>query len=883
MRRTKRNVSPFLRWVLCAAALAVAGASLAQEQSGTIEGRVRSPASGGELPRVTVQDDSGFMRQVIADEQGFYRLPAVPPGLYAVTVECEGFSPITRTAVSVAVGSRRRVDFDLSSRVLEETIEVSGEAPAISMAQSDTSVVIGQDWFESLPTARDFTSIVSQTAAAQDEADLLGGISIDGASGAENRFYVDGTDTTHLLNGTSKKTLITDFLDEVQVKAAGYNAEFGGSTGGVISAITRSGTNQLKGGVHAYYEKSDLPIDRRRDSGGSDGRRLNLEQSPGGSYFSEVLTDDTDEWDYVEPGFSLGGPLARDRAWFFVGYSPVFRRWTRRPSFPQDGGLVRSFEQKQELDYGTANLTASLGQLFLKLSYNTSDQTQRGSLPGVNGDGPGESLSSSDPDAYDIDTDNPNESYSLNVDWLATANFSVNLRAGHFEFDTRASGFYTGDWHTFVGDPVASFPGFPPELAAPRASPRAEGTAFDFFERDVLNAEVTFFTRWLGEHEIKLGGSIERIGNRVLDGYVNTRVLFYWDRSFANLDGERVRGTYGTLRVLQIATQGEVEAENSALFLQDSWRPTDRLTLNLGIRAEKERIPSFADNPSIPETAIAFDFDDKLAPRLGFAYDLKGDGRWKLFGSYGVFYDNTKLEMPRGLFGGAKWVDWFFGLETFDWPSLVESCKIERNSIAAPPPAGCGEDFLFAVDRRFPANDPANPTIDPNLEPFESTEISLGLEYLMTPRTLVGLRYVHKEIVQTIEDVGVLDRELGAEVFFIANPGEGVAQRILGPTFPAQPEAVRDYDAVTLWLRKNFDGRWALNASYTYSELRGNYSGLASSDEDGRLSPNVNRFFDGLPSSFDASGSGRPVFGELATDRPHQFKAQLIYHAPWGA
>jgi len=364
----------------------------------------------------------------------------------------------------------------------------------------------------------------------------------------------------------------------------------------------------------------------------------------------------------------------------------------------------------------------------------------------------------------------------------------------------------------------------------------------------------------------------------VLNGYTNTRLLFYWGVPRTDLEGVSRTGAYGHYRVLQIATQGEVSSENNALFLQDSWRPSARLTLNLGVRAERERIPSYSPRADIPATAIDFGWGDKIAPRLGFAYDVKGDGRFKLYGSYGTFYDTTKLEMPRAAFGGDNWVDWYFGLDTFDWESIAATCRIETNAITAGPPPGCPGEFLFAADQRQPANDPNNPVIDPDLKPLESTEISLGAERRVGRDITVGVRYVHKQLERTVEDVGKVVPGVG-EVFFIANPGEGIARDVLGPGFPDQPKARRDYDALTVTFRKDVSDHWGLNASYTYSRLYGNYSGLVSSDEDGRLAPNVTRFFDSLASSFDAAGNA--VFGHLATDRPHQLKVQLIYTAPW--
>lgn len=863
-----------LGFVLALAVLLMGVPVFAQEQTGAIQGTV-TDSDGGVLPGTTVTiSGDGYTNVTVTNANGFYRLPAVPPGNYTVAAELDSFQVSDYEDVKVSLGSRLALDFKLYPDTVKEVIEVTAEAPIISLTSSDTSAVISQEWVENLPTGRDFTSVVSQVAGASDEGDLLGGISIDGASGAENRFIVDGMDTTNLQDGTSEKTLITDFLEEVQVKASGYNAEFGGSTGGVISAVTKSGTNQFKGEVHAYFEEEGLLIDEREFRGGGRNRTLQRNPTTGSP---EYASFDADDFSRTETGFSIGGPIYKDNVWFFAGYSPTTVEDDRAVTFLSDGSSG-SFNRQFDNDYISANVTASLGPVFLKLSGNISDQERDNILPSLNGTG------SSDPDSYNVDRNSPNESFSLNADWLVSSNTSLNLRGGHFEYDTQDSGFYTGVWYGFSTAsalPQDIFPDFPSANVRPLGSltPSNSGTAFDLFERDFITGDASFyFDGFGGEHEIKVGGLVEDIRNEVLDGYTNTRLLFYWGRTRTDLSGVARTGTFGHYRVLQIATQGEVEATNNALFIQDSWRPNGRLTVNLGIRAEKERIPSFAADSNIPSTAIGFDYDDKIAPRLGFAYDLKGDGRWKLYGSAGVFYDNTKLEMPRGSFGGDKWVDYFYGLETFDWQSITASCRITENSIESRP-TGCPGEFLFAADRRFPSNDPDNSTIDPNLKPLESNEITLGVEHMLTPKIAIGARYVRKELERTIEDVGVAVPGVG-EVFFIANPGEGVAENILGPGFPNQPKAVREYDGLTLTFRKNFSDNWGLNASYTYSKLYGNYSGLASSDEDGRLSPNVNRFFDGLQSSFDANG--RPVFGRLGSDRPHQFKAQFIYETPWG-
>ncbi len=857
----------------------IAPVTFAQETSGSVEGTVNGP-DGNALPGVTVTlTGDGFPtgQPAQTNERGRFRYPAVPPGNYTLQASLDGFADAQVSAFRVNLGSELTINMAMQLEALEEAIVVTGDAPLFSITASDTSATIADEWIEKMPTARDFTSVVDQAAGANSEDTHLGGISIDGSSGSENRFIVDGMDTTNIQEGVSQKRVITDFIEEVQVKQGGYMAEFGGSTGGVINAVTKQGGSDFSGDLHVYAEDN---------SWNGDVRPVLQHNPTNGNPELKVFADDDRE--RLEPGFTIGGPLQRDHLWFFAGYSPAEVDTSRTVTFLSDGA-TRTYTASSENEYATANLTGSYGKVYFRLGGNLDDQTIDNAtsaggfnLPSRNG------TSSQDPADYDTDSDRPGLSYSASLDYLATANVSASLRGGHFEYDTMDSGFPTGTWAgpstSSAGTPCQVFPAdcvTDTPLGTMPNHPDNRGNVYDYFERETLGLDTTIFVEDLaGDHEFKLGVQENNIENHVLSGYSNTRILFYIDRSFTNLFGESVRGTFGTYRVLQIATQtvDPVSSDNIGLFLQDSWRATDRLTFNIGVRSEEENVPSFAATPGIPSTAIEFGFSDKIAPRLGFAYDIKGDGTWKAYGSYGVFYDITKLEMPRGSFGGDKWVDYFYGMETLDLESVISSCRIVENSSAVLP-EGCPGEFLFLVDQRHPSNDPNDSTIDPNLKPMESNEITLGVEHLIGRNMTVGARYVHKELERTIEDVGVNVPGVGT-VYYIANPGEGIAKSILGAGFPDQPRAVRDYDGLTLTFRKNLTNNWGLNMTYTYSKLEGNYSGLSSSDELGRTSPNVNRFFDGLQNSFDQNGNA--VIGELGSDRPHQFKAQLLYSLPWG-
>src|SRR5260370_35014527 len=158
----------------------------------------------------------------------------------------------TLHGVDVTLGSSPRADLTMKLARMAEQITVSAEAPIVDVTSSAAGGSIKSDTIDLLPRGRDFAPVVIQAASAN-QNNRAGGLMIDGASGAENRYIIDGVDTTNPQLGTQGKVLITDFIDEVQVKSSGYAAEYGGATGGVINTVTKTGTNELKGTATGYY------------------------------------------------------------------------------------------------------------------------------------------------------------------------------------------------------------------------------------------------------------------------------------------------------------------------------------------------------------------------------------------------------------------------------------------------------------------------------------------------------------------------------------------------------------------------------------------------------------------------------------------------------
>ena len=164
---------------------------------------------------------------------------------------------------------------------------------------------------------------------------------------------------------------------------------------------------------------------------------------------------------------------------------------------------------------------------------------------------------------------------------------------------------------------------------------------------------------------------------------------------------------------------------------------------------------------------------------------------------------------------------------------------------------------------------------------MRAQEATFGMDHELGRYASIGMRYTHKWLNRAIEDVGVIDPIIGAEIFYIANPGEGIGAYPLGEQYPATPKAKRSYDGIDFTFNRRLHNNWSLNTSVLISRLWGNYTGLSNGQsETGRNAPNVTRAFDGLFMSFNSQGQAN--YGRMGTDIPFQFKALATYVMPWG-
>ncbi|HWC64546.1 MAG TPA: TonB-dependent receptor, partial [Thermoanaerobaculia bacterium] len=296
------------RVLLLGASLAFTFPAFAQT-TGSVSGRV-ADENGGALPGVTVEARGAALQgrqQATTDASGAYKLPVLPPGNYDVTATLGGFAAVTRKD-AVALGADTRTDFTLRPSAAE-TVVVSAATPVIDQSSTTVGVNLDQRLIETIPTDRNFASIAQVTPGVATEVDPYNpandstAITVYGSSKSENAYVIDGVDTSGVEYGTQGTTLNYEFIQEMQVKTGGYEAEYGRSTGGIINVITKSGGNEFHGDAFGYYDSDSLQANTK--------------------HVGETAQGASAGFTRADFGVDVGGFIVRDKLWFFGAYDRV--------------------------------------------------------------------------------------------------------------------------------------------------------------------------------------------------------------------------------------------------------------------------------------------------------------------------------------------------------------------------------------------------------------------------------------------------------------------------------------------------------------------------------------------------------------------------------
>jgi hypothetical protein len=888
-----------LMLIICIATAGMAFAQLTQE--GKITGRVVD-SQGIALPGVAVEAASPRLvgkAVTITDANGTFRLMALPSGTFDIVFSLSGFNTLNRKGIYLELSQTLTINVTLDQATVAAQVTVVGQAPLIDVKSTVKGQVMTKETYMSLPRGRSFDSLISTIPGVQNES-ITGGISVDGASGAENVFFVDGADVTDFHLGVKGQNVVLELLDEVKVTASGYNAEYGGSMGGVVNVISRAGSNEFHGDIMGFYENNAQWM--------QGSARDYLRQNPLDDYLYEYVNNDTlyfnggkdrDKYNRFEGVFSLGGYIIKNKLWFFGSINTSYDKTAALRDFNLREGPFSTYQNKNNGYNGSVKLSAAPFAGFrLSASFLNNFTRYRGAIPSIVGTDDGEYEWGQEGMDY------PNWTGALTADYSIGNALLLTYRGGWHRQNENNQQLLPPDSSTYYFAYSNSIYSSDPFYVANPDLLHVGGyaTTWNYFETQKYmtekisnNLDATYYLNWMGEHSFKAGVGYAYLHEDVYDASTHPRIWLYPGRTYTGLGfpvgvgadpASPYYGAYGYYYVRGSFTSPyggvwNIHANNYSAYVQDSWTIKSRVTVNFGLRAESQYIPSMTTDTSYPSYTgkpVKFDLGQMLAPRLGVVYDVFGNSSLKVFASYGIYYDVMKLYMAELTFGGWKRKQDYYALQDPDWTTIAESGLLD-DAVSQE----AGNTYAGTVDFLPPSFD----RVDPDLKPTAQREISFGAEKKLTDDLSLSVRLVNKHLLRTIEDVGVYvwDGTTLEQQFYVTNPGYGVSRPVSeGGLFSDDywrcPKATREYFGLNISLEKRFSKNWQGGINYTLSRVAGSYSGLASSDEDGRLGPNVEQDYDRWFMGYDALGN--ILNGPLPQDRPHYLKAYGSYIFPFG-
>lgn len=969
------------KWFVLSLVLAICGlfslAALAQETTGGLQGVIKDP-SGAVVPgaKVVVSGTSLVgSKETATDGSGYYRFANLPPGTYTLTVTAKGFSTVKRDGLSLEVGHLPSVDISLEVGMASTVVEVTSAAPQIDVTASRTMTNVTEDVIKMIPHGESFQSVIQFAPSARNEP-LAGGMGsgfsgtggcsptgcsnggsagyqVGGAADSENGYLVEGQDTANNIGGYSHTNVPFDFIDEVQVKTTGIEAEHGAALGGVANVIMKKGGNHYHGTVVTQYNASGMngaPNDYSRYDPSSSGCTPGNAGCPlfgGIDPTQQQYNPKKDSTKDFFPGFTIGGPIKADRLWFFAGFNPQFTKLRRTVDFSSQGLGNLNFDQNEQTYYTNARVDAVVNK-YIRVYASWLYQYQRLSgekLPFADSTTGMFNVSSTSPPfvfAHNLGFGAPNITTNVGADFTITPRLVATSRFGYYFENYKDFGFPTGGtifiWQTSglntndaAGNPLPA--SLQQGAGFFNAANNINTTVRNANKHIQFNQDLAWFkSGWGGTHNFKFGYQLNQLSNAIyqrwnepeVNLFVGTAVPYAAQGSVGTTNcattyGETnpartstgCFGQFGWAQVQDYGSGGYALSRNHGFFFQDSWTLKRGLTINAGLRIEKENLPAENQPSGAPSNPINFGWGDKIAPRLGVAWDVFRNGKMKVFGGYGVVNDVMKLNLAISSFGGQYWQNCAYALDTSNLSTITPAFDSTGRYCSGPNSASqanwaggttpAGLTFLENQNfRTFPTTcgtcTATQEGVAPGLKPYRQHESTLGTDYQLSKNLALEARWDRRRLDHAIEDSAIFNPAIG-ETFVIVNPGQGTNRTFDGfynflypnapttcnasstPACPSNIPAIRNYDGFEVRLTKAYTSNWAAMFSYTYSRLWGNYSGLTSTDlgdaGGGRNSPNNSRAFD--EPFFSWGANGQSANGLLPTDRPNAFKGWTYY------
>jgi len=764
----------------------------AQSLLGTVTGSVLDE-QGGALPGVAVRllGKTGS-RSAVTDSEGSYRFPAIDPGTYSVEASLAGFTPQRQDNIVVTIGKTATVEFRLKVGGQSETVDVVAEAPIVDVSTTATDNSLSQDLLFNLPLNRFVAGLLDYTPGVNSGAAFGGGADVS------NGLYFDGVDSRSPADGTAWVFVNFNIVEEVQVQGLGANAEYGSFTGAVVNTITRSGGND----VNALFD-----IQYTKDAFASENVSAELLAA------NPELGESAKTEKYLDFTAQVGGPILKDKLFYFLSAQRLENRSDPSGPIEEDSELSPRFNGKLTW------MPSASDTFFVQMQYDQYNITGRAGWSG------------------NITKDVVVEEEAPELVWSAQWR---HLFGANTFLEAKFAGWdgYFDLFPPAATDGVSGHYDVTTNLTSDGAGYK---TLYDR-NRNQLNAAVTHYAEAFGKHELKFGIEIERSSSQNRNFYENG--IFYYDYTYYYPKGQY----YGYDSPYDFKT----DVSRESLFVQDSWKPNSRLTINAGLRLDRGR----GYDGGAQDIGKVYEFT-AVAPRIGFAFDLTGDQKTVLKAHYGDFVDALSgTYFRRAIPGFGPYTGYCYNPEGTDFVG----------------PEGNTFDVCNRIE--YPLYN-----VDPDLKHPRVQQYTATLERAITNDMRIAVTGTYrkwKNFVDTVmpdarwipfqvEDrynggpitVYELEDEAATQNFLITNP-DGIQYFDPDGNLLGTAEAKRDYKGLMIVLNKRFTNRWQAQASYVYSKTEGTVNNDGNATRTSNfLSPNRSLI------NFD---------GTLTYDRRHEFK-----------
>ena len=843
-----------------------------------LEGTV-TDQSGAVLPGVVVtvtNVETNVSRSVTTDANGRYYVAALPPGTYRVSAALSGFVTQTTDEVVLRLGQSPSLNFLLPLEGVSTAVTVSADAPLVETSRTEVSSVIDQQQIESLPiNGRNFISFsvltpgVTNDRTPQQGASATSGLSFGGQRARSNNIMVDGFDNNDQVVGAVRATFSQEAVREFQVLTNSYSAEFGKASGGVVNIVTKSGTNELRGNAFLYFRDDGLNARGYFEKYDIFGDPVSLEKAP----------FDQSQW-----GGTLGGPLVRNRTFFFGSFEQTDIVASNLVTIqPAAAAVLNGLGFPVEL--GNVPYAVARTEALVKLDHNWRDGhllVVRGSFADIENE---------NIEPFGGTVARSRGAVQLRRDWsLAASHTDIMsdrwVNELRFQYAPQNQDILSLD----CGSPcVAEDEGGPTlEIAGVASVGRQRFTPNPREnQRLQIGNTVSYLT---GRHQVKAGIEFNQIwtDRGALPLHFGGRYIF------SAIPALGVTTSLGALqRGLPSAyVQGygdskyPFDSSDVSLFVQDEWT-IGRAVVKPGIRYQRQFWPDFPyDVADVGGTRFQYDYPDdnnNVAPRVAVAYDITGDGRTPMHASYGLYFDNTLTSMA----GITQILDGADNVRTLV-VTLAQTCAGVPCSVLA----------WNAPGRRLPEAAAAAllggryPTlqfgVDPALETPYSHQASVGLQRALGSDVSVTADFVY---VRGFNQVGTIDYNpvvsaLGTgrrpnDLPCAINP----AAPCVNGGIPGTSASILQYTAfgetwyrgLTTSVRGRLAGNGQLLASYTLSKAEDNSTDFQSNfipQDNGRGRDPDDKF--ALPLGFDPMSEK----GLATHDQRHRFVLSGTYVLP---